>query len=142
MAADVDGVARKRPMAALVETGARALCGRAMVTTKELATLARALPGVEAKSHFGAPSFRRNGRMFAQAVVNANQAILKLSPAHQEFLFEARGDTFKAEVWGRIRWTRVNLKSVEKPELRQLVQEAYEQVAKPRTSSKRPTKIR
>ena len=94
------------------------------------------------KDHFGAPSFRRKGRIFAQAVVDANQAILKLSPAHQEFLFEARSDTFKPEVWGSIRWTRVDLKSVEKPELRQLVQEAYEQVARPRTSSKRATKVR
>jgi hypothetical protein len=84
----------------------------------------------------------RNGRIFAQAVVDANQAILKLSPAHQEFLFEARGDTFKPEVWGSIRWTRVDLKSVEKPELRQLVQEAYEQVAKPGKSSKRAARAR
>jgi len=113
-----------------------------MSTTKDLAALACALPGVEVKDHFGSPSFRRNGRIFAQAVVDANQAILKLSPAHQEFLFEARADTFKPEVWGSIRWTRVDLKSVEKPELRQLVQEAYEQVAKPRKSSTRAVKVR
>jgi len=116
---------------------------RTLTTTKELAALARALPGVEVKDHFGSPSFRRNGRIFAQAVVDANQAILKLSPSHQEFLFEARADTFKPEVWGRIRWTRVDLDGIEKPELRQLVQEAYEQVAKPGTSSsKRAAKVR
>lgn len=101
-----------------------------MTTTKRLRALALALPGVEEKDHFGSPSFRRNGRIFAQTSTSANQAVLKLSSTHQEFLFEVRADTFKPEVWGSIRWTRVNLNGVEMLELRQLVQEAYEQVAK------------
>ncbi len=108
-----------------------------MTTTKQLCALALALPGVEEKDHFGSPSFRRNGRIFAQTSTDANQAILKLSPVHQEFLFESRGDAFKPEVWGSIRWTRVYLNGVEMLELRQLVQEAYEQVAKPAKPSRR-----
>jgi predicted DNA-binding protein (MmcQ/YjbR family) len=102
-----------------------------MTTVKQLCALALALPGVEQKDHFGSPSFRRNGRIFAQTHTDTNQAILKLSPAYQEILFEARADTFKPEVWGRIRWTRADLKGVAMLELRQLVQKAYEQVGKP-----------
>ena len=102
-----------------------------MTTTKQLCALALALPGVEQKDHFGSPSFRRNGRIFAQTRTDTNQAILKLSPVHQEFLFVTRADTFKPEVWGRIRWTRADLKGIAMLELRQLVQEAYEQVGKP-----------
>jgi len=91
--------------------------------------LAGALDGVEEKSHFGSPSFRFGGRIFIQTSTEKNEAIFKLSPVHQEILFETRPDAFRPEAWGAIRWTRIFLDRVPRGELEALVQEAYDQVA-------------
>jgi predicted DNA-binding protein (MmcQ/YjbR family) len=91
--------------------------------------LALALPGVEEKAHFGSPSFRFGGKIFIQISGEKGEAIFKLSPMHQEILFETRPDAFHAEIWGNIRWTRILLDQVAAEELKPLVQEAYDQVA-------------
>ena len=88
-----------------------------------------ALPGVEEKLHFGSPSFRRDGRIFIQISDKKNEAIFKLSPAHQEILFETRPNAFRAEVWGSIRWARLMLDAIEAEDLPELVREAYDQAA-------------
>jgi predicted DNA-binding protein (MmcQ/YjbR family) len=102
--------------------------------------LALALPDVEEKPHFGSPSFRFGGKIFIQISGENGEAIFKLSPLHQEILFETRPDAFRAEIWGNIRWTRIMLDHVAADELKALVEEAYDQVtakpakAKPRKS--------
>jgi predicted DNA-binding protein (MmcQ/YjbR family) len=103
----------------------------------EIRKLALALPGVEEKSHFGSPSFRFEGRIFIQISDKKNEAIFKLSPMHQEILFDTRPDAFKPEVWGKIRWSRLMLDAIATNELSELVREAYEQVAKPNRKAPR-----
>ena len=108
-----------------------------MTKTEQIRKLAMALPGVEEKSHFGTPSFRFEGRMFAEISEKKSEAILKLSKLHQEVLFDSRPDAFKPAIWGAIRWTRLFLDHVDVRELRELVREAYDEVAKPK---KKPAK--
>jgi predicted DNA-binding protein (MmcQ/YjbR family) len=90
--------------------------------------LALALPGVEEKAHFGSPSFRLGGKIFIQISGEKGEAIFKLSPAHQDILFETRPEAFHPEIWGNIRWTRIMLAHVAMAEIKALVQEAYDQV--------------
>jgi hypothetical protein len=96
--------------------------------------LAMALPGAEEVPHFGSPSFRRGGRIFIQINESTNEGIFKLSAVHQEMLFEKLPETFKPEIWGRIRWARVTLADVPYGELKMLVREAYDQVARVKSS--------
>jgi predicted DNA-binding protein (MmcQ/YjbR family) len=98
----------------------------------EIRKLALALPDVEEKSHFGSPSFRFGGRIFIQIGDRKKEAIFKLSPMHQEVLFDTRPDAFKPEIWGSIRWSRLLLDHIATDELPELVREAYEQVVKPK----------
>ncbi|HEY5338825.1 MAG TPA: MmcQ/YjbR family DNA-binding protein [Rhizomicrobium sp.] len=107
-----------------------------MIDGADIRKLALALPGVEEKDHFGSPSFRFGGRIFIQINDKKREAIFKLSPLHQEILFEERPDAFRAEVWGNIRWTRVMLKHVSPAEIRPLIQEAYDQVAAAKAKKK------
>lgn len=111
-----------------------------MATAAEVRKLALALAGVEEKDHFGSPSFRAGGRIFIQTGDDKNEAIFKLSPMHQEILFETRPDAFRPEIWGAIRWTRVCLDAIAAGELQSLVREAYDQVTgKPAKKAKPPS---
>jgi predicted DNA-binding protein (MmcQ/YjbR family) len=103
----------------------------------EIRKCALALAGVEEKSHFGSPSFRFEGRIFIQISDKKNEAIFKLSPMHQEILFDTRPDAFRPEIWGSIRWSRLVLDAIAASELPALVREAYEQVAAPRKKAPR-----
>src|ERR1700748_3855751 len=94
-------------------------------TDADLRKIALALPGAEEKSHFGTPDFRIGGHIFAQMSDKKDEAILKLQPAHQEMLFEASPQTFKPEIWGKLRWTRVMLSKISAEDLKSLVREAY-----------------
>ena len=100
-----------------------------MAKGADVRKLALALDGVEEKGHFGSPSFRANGRIFIQVGEESNEAIFKLSPVHQEILFETRPEAFKPEIWGAIRWTCIVLDHIAPDELKSLVREAYDQVA-------------
>ncbi|MBL6852556.1 MAG: MmcQ/YjbR family DNA-binding protein [Alphaproteobacteria bacterium] len=107
-----------------------------MSTCADLRKFAMALEGVAEKPHFGMPSFRTNGKMFAESIPDNNEAILKLSKMHQEILFETRPQTFKPAIWGAIRWARLALDGVAANELKDLVREAYDEVAAKKRSAK------
>lgn len=96
-----------------------------------------ALDGVEEKPHFGTPSYRVNGKMFAEAIPETNEAIFKLSKMHQEILFGTRPKTFKPAIWGAIRWARLALDGVPSRELKELVREAYDEVTVKKPSARR-----
>jgi predicted DNA-binding protein (MmcQ/YjbR family) len=108
-----------------------------MSTADDIGKLALALPGVEQKPHFGSRSYRAGGKIFIQTGANKNEAIFKLSPVHQEILFEARPEAFRPEIWGAIRWARLLLDHIAADELPELVREAYEQVT---IGKKKPVK--
>jgi hypothetical protein len=99
-----------------------------MSKADDIDKLALALPNVEQKLHFGSRSYRAGGKIFIQAGATKNEAVFKLSPVHQEILFETRPDAFRPEIWGTIRWARLRLDHIAAAELPELVREAYEQV--------------
>ena len=112
-----------------------------MAKASDIHKLAMALPGVLQKPHFGSQSYRApNGKMFAEANDARNEAILKLSSARQEILFEVRPETFQPAIWGAIRWSRITLNEIDAKELPELVREAYDQVTSAKPSKKKAGK--
>ena len=96
----------------------------------DLRAAALALPAVEEKDHFGAPSFRVNGKIFAQiAVRDGAKALLKLPKGRRELLWEVRPEVFTQSVWGRIISCYVALEGVEPDELAELVRASWAEVA-------------
>ena len=112
-----------------------------MTRCTEIREAALALEGVEEKAHFGTPSWRVGGKMFAEASADGSTAILKLSKLHQEILFETRPQTFTPAIWGAIRWCRIALDGVAADELKELVREAYDEVVR-KPSAERAAKPR
>ncbi|HJQ58148.1 MAG TPA: MmcQ/YjbR family DNA-binding protein, partial [Vineibacter sp.] len=76
-----------------------------MATVALVRKLAMALPGAEEKDHFGRPSFRVGGKIFATLWPAEKRAVLKLPADHQTLLFEAQPDAFSPARWGSIVWT-------------------------------------
>jgi predicted DNA-binding protein (MmcQ/YjbR family) len=116
-----------------------------MTRCAQVRQLAMALAGVEEKAHFGTPSWRVGGKMFAEARADGSTAIFKLSKMHQEILFETRPQTFTPAIWGAIRWCRIALDGVAADELKELVREAYDEVTRkpaPKASARRTAKPR
>ena len=101
--------------------------------------IALALDGVTEVDHFGRPSFRTKKRIFA--VVRPDGLYLHLPDERKEFLFEADPRTFVKFMWGKRANVIVDLKRIAKPELENLIREAWESV-KPtprKVTAARPT---
>lgn len=113
--------------------------GAAVATCEQARTIARALPGVEEKDHFGRPSFRVGGKIFATLWPKEKRAVLKLPADHQTMLFEAQPEAFSPAHWGRIVWTFVELPKVDRQQLDGLLTAAWRGVApKTLTRATRP----
>ena len=96
----------------------------------DLRRAALVLPGAEEKDHFGAASFRVNGKIFAQtAVGEGSKAILRLPKGRRELLWEVRPEVFTPSVWGRIISCYVALDAIEPDELAELVRASWTAVA-------------
>lgn len=95
--------------------------------------LALALPEAEERDHFGSPSFRVKGKIFAQLSArksNEMRALVKLSVADQTALIMSAPETFSAvPQWGRHGWTYVQLTTVEASLLRNLLRQSWQLVA-------------
>ena len=106
---------------------------------EHLRAAALALPEAEEKDHFGAPSFRVNGKIFAQiAVRDGAKAILKLPKARRDLLFEVRPEVFTKGAWGRMVVFYVTLDAIEPDELAELVRASWAEVAPKRLSAALP----
>ncbi len=75
--------------------------------------LALALPEAEEHSHWGKPSFRVRGRIFATLQPQSKRAVLKLSLDEQDVLGQAQPRVFKLTGWGHQGWTSVELQRVD-----------------------------
>lgn len=108
-----------------------------MPTREEFAALALALPETTAGSHFGQPDFRVCGKIFCSLDRVAARAALKLRREVQSPLLDARPDTFEAATgaWGASGWTHVELARIALDELRELVEDAWRQIAPKRLSA-------
>jgi hypothetical protein len=91
-----------------------------------------ALPETEERDHFGSPSFRVKGKIFAQLSAQENnerRALLKLSTADQAALTMSDPDTFvPAPHWGRYGWN-IDLETVEESIFRDVLLRSWRQIA-------------
>lgn len=95
--------------------------------------LALALPEAEEHDHFGGPSFRVRGKIFAQLSSRASteaRVLVKLPAADQAALVMSAPETFTSEPqWGRHGWTYVHLATAEAALLQSLLLQSWQQVA-------------
>lgn len=95
--------------------------------------LALSLPDAEERDHFGSPSFRVNGKIFAQLSDQTHQqgrVLVKLSPADQAALTMSDPETFSSvPQWGHHGWTHIQLATVEEFMLRDLLLQSWRLVA-------------
>ncbi|WP_437655600.1 MmcQ/YjbR family DNA-binding protein [Sorangium sp. So ce1182] len=104
-----------------------------MISSDDLRRLALSLPEAEVQDHFGKPSFRVRGKIFATHWVAEEAAVLKLSLEEQDSLTQAQPDVFSVTPWGHQGWTRVELRRVDPALLEELLVGAWRRVAPKRT---------
>ncbi|WP_437975833.1 MmcQ/YjbR family DNA-binding protein [Sorangium sp. So ce295] len=97
--------------------------------SEEFQRLALSLPEAEEQDHFGKPSFRVRGKIFATHWVAEERAVLKLSLEEQDSLVQAQPDVFSVTPWGHQGWTRVELRRVDRTLLEELLVGAWRRVA-------------
>ncbi len=104
-----------------------------MLSPQTARKLALSLPEAEERDHFGSPSFRIGGKIFAQisaGKAGEKRAILKLSLADQTALAMSDPDTFASvPQWGRHGWTYVSLQSVVPAVFEDLLRKSWRHVA-------------
>jgi hypothetical protein len=104
--------------------------------------LALSLPHVHERDHFGSPSFRVGGKIFAQLSQVDKQptrALVKLSAADQAALSMTDPQAFQIEPsWGRHGWTYVQLDHVEAGLLLDLLTQSWRAVAPSKLRSSGP----
>ncbi|KYF60765.1 MmcQ/YjbR family DNA-binding protein [Sorangium cellulosum] len=100
-----------------------------MISSDDFQRLALSLPEAEEQDHFGKPSFRVRGKIFATHWVDQESAVLKLSLDEQDSLVQAQPDVFSVTPWGHQGWTRVELRRVDRTLLEELLAGAWRRVA-------------
>jgi hypothetical protein len=95
----------------------------------EFRAIALSLPEAVEVPHFGRPSFRVRSRIFATLRPDEQRAVLKLSRLAHEALVTSDPATFAATPWAHQGWTSVDLRRADDAELRELVAEAWAEVA-------------
>ena len=95
--------------------------------------LALELPHAEERDHFGAPSFRVKGKIFAQLSARGEKnarALVKLSSADQAALMMTAPETFSSvPQWGQHGWTYIQLATADAAMLRSLLLQSWRLVA-------------
>ncbi|MGH8235241.1 MAG: MmcQ/YjbR family DNA-binding protein [Rhodanobacteraceae bacterium] len=104
-----------------------------MVSLAAARKLALSLPEAVERDHFGSPSFRVKGKIFAQlsdAAGDERRPLVKLSVADQAALIMSDPDTFSSvQQWGRYGWTHVQLARVGESMLRKALCQSWRPVA-------------
>jgi hypothetical protein len=113
-----------------------------MLTWSAARKYALSFPETEELDHFGSLSFRVKGKIFAQlSAQDANKAriLLKLSLQDQTALFIMDPITFSsAEHWGKHGWTYIDLSTVDKQVLLDLLRKSWRAIA-PKSLVKKET---
>lgn len=100
-----------------------------MTTPERLRDLAMQLPRVEERDHFGAPSFRVGGKIFAQLARTDARAIFKFPLDQLDVLLMSAGDLFEPDPsWGKHGWTHVRIAAMDEAWVDQLLRDAWRQV--------------
>ena len=97
-----------------------------MVTLDRFRELAMRIPDGEEQDHFGAPSFRVRGKIFAQFSRSSSDAIFKFSLDERDVLRMSAGDLFVADPsWGKHGWTHARIAEMDEPWVHQLLRDAW-----------------
>ncbi len=102
------------------------------VDVEDLRALALALPEAEEHDHFGRPSFRVRGKIFATVLAGTGDGAhvnLTLPREEHEALVASDPDVFGTVTWGKLIRTSVVLAAVDSDELGELVEEAWRKIA-------------
>lgn len=100
-----------------------------MVTMDRFRELAMRLPSVEERDHFGTPSFRVRGKIFAQFSRAGSNAIFKFSLDELDVLRMSASDLFVADPgWGKHGWTHVRIADMDEALVDQLLRDAWRRV--------------
>lgn len=101
-----------------------------MVSMARFRQLALALPEAVEADHFGAPSFRVRGKIFAQASRREGCVVMKFSLDALDVLRMSAGDLFEPDPgWGKHGWTHVRVADMEEAWVSQLLRDAWRNVA-------------
>ncbi len=95
----------------------------------DVRALALSLPEAQEVDHFGKPSFRVRGKIFATLWVKEERAVLKLSLEEQDSLSQAQPTIFAVTPWGHQGWTSVELARVDAALFKELLLGAWRRVA-------------
>ena len=97
-----------------------------MVTRDRFRELAMRLPRVEELDHFGTPSFRVRGKIFAQFSRGGDSAIFKFPLDELDMLRLSAADLFEPDPsWGKHGWTHVHIAGMEEAWVSQLLRDAW-----------------
>ena len=100
-----------------------------MVTLDRFRELAMRLPLAEEMDHFGTPSFRVRGKIFAQFSRHGDCAILKFSLDELDVLRMSASDLFEPDPsWGKHGWTHVHIAEMDDAWVAQLLRDAWRRV--------------
>jgi hypothetical protein len=102
-----------------------------MIDCETVRQLALALPEAEAHEHWGRPSFRVKGKIFATLWPEQQRAMLTLPTAEQAALTMLDPATFSAVpgTWGQRGSTYVELQTVETADFHEALKAAWRRVA-------------
>jgi hypothetical protein len=101
-----------------------------MITADELRRAALSLPEAEERETWGHPTFRVRDKMFATLADDGRWAGIKTTKEEQTALVAAAPETFGVPAYvGRHGWVSVELATADPAEVRELVTEAWRQIA-------------
>ena len=100
-----------------------------MTTLDDARRLALAWPDAIEADHFGRPSFRVGGKIYATLRPDENRMVLKLPREHQDMLFSVSPDRYSPARWGSLVWTFVALDAIDDAELEVQLGHAWRHVA-------------
>jgi hypothetical protein len=101
-----------------------------MVTPDRFRELAMQLPQAQEVDHFGAPSFRVRGKIFAQFSRRDDRAIFKFSLDELDVLRMSADDLFEPDPsWGKHGWTHVRIAAMDEAWVDKLLRDAWRRAA-------------
>src|SRR5947209_8674279 len=103
----------------------------------EFRAFALAVPLATEQDHFGRPSFRVNGKIFAQLSQDGGKAVLKIPAAQQWLISSFPGACASPGRWGESGWTELPWRSIPVEVLQDLLRQACEAVEQGRPSKRR-----
>ena len=106
------------------------------MTADEARAIALALPGAEEKRHFDVADFRVRGKIFT-TLPGPDRMVVRIEPADQAVLLAAEPGTFSpaAGAWGLKGWTVVQLRTVDRDVLHDLVISSWRRLAPKRVAA-------